>query len=360
MISDRDLARWRLHSQHLAAPAADAEELVRSLTAVQAENPSQSAWAVATRTAEPRPGDLAAALADGRVLRTHVLRPTWHYVHADDARWLIALTAPRVLPVFDQQLRPLADRMPQLTDAVEQVLAEASDRTRAEVGAALAGRGFELTGQQLMLLLGRLEMQLLVCSGAPRDGEHSYALMDARVPADPARSRDRDEGLAELALRYCTSHGPATERDLAYWATLTLTDARRGIAAAGAALASFEHDGRTFWHAADAAPPAGPAEPAAHLLQVLDEMYRGYQDSRWVIDGEGVVPRARETAIGMALVDGQLVAAMKRTVGAKAVRFALQPHRALTTAEAAALEDAAGRYGAFLGLEAELVVAPEA
>ena len=89
------------------------------MLAVQAENPSQSAWAVATRTTSPRQGDLADAIGDRRVLRTHVLRPTWHYVHADDAQWLLELTAPRVLPTVDQQLRPLADRMTALTDAVE-------------------------------------------------------------------------------------------------------------------------------------------------------------------------------------------------------------------------------------------------
>ncbi|MFF2272171.1 winged helix DNA-binding domain-containing protein [Agromyces sp. NPDC058136] len=348
MTTDRDIARWRLRSQSLAAPVDDAERVVGSLLAVQAENPSQSAWAVATRTTTPDRHDLAGALASGRVIRTHVLRPTWHYVHADDVRWLLELTAPRVFPVFDQQLTALDGRMHAITDAIEGVLGEASDRTRADLAAALADRGFELTGQQLMLVVGRLEMTGLVCSGVPRDGEHTYALMDERVPT--GRPFDREEALAGLALRYCTGHGPATERDLAYWATLTVTDARRGIAAVADRLDSFEHDGRTFWHA-PGGPPTGPAEPAGHLLQVLDEMYRGYQDSRWVLDGEGTVPRERESAIGMALVDGQLVAAMKRTVTAKAVAFALHPHRALTAGERRAIEDAAARYAAFLELE---------
>ena len=350
MITDRDIARWRLHSQLLAAPVGDAEQAVRSLLAVQAENPSQSAWAVATRTTAPRQDDLAGALADGRVLRIHVLRSTWHYVHADDAQWLQELTAPRVMPVFEQQLRPLGDRVDALGDAVESILDEASDRTRADLAAALAERGEELTGQQLMLLLGRLEVLGLVCSGMPRDGEHTYARFADRVPAP--RRLERDDALAELALRYFTSHGPATERDLAYWATLTVTDVRRGIAAAGDRLASFEHDGRTFWHAPGEAPAS--ASPAGHLLQVLDEMYRGYQDSRWVIDAEGVVPRARETAIGMALVDAQLVAAMKRTVTAKAVTFSMRPHRALGEGELEAIRDAAARYGEYLGLEARV------
>ncbi len=131
--TDRDIARWRLHSQHLAAPVDGAERAVRSLLAVQAENPSQSAWAVAARTSDPRPGDLADLLAAGRVLRTHVLRPTWHYVHADDALWLIELTRARVLRTVDQQLVPLADRMGALMDAVVEILAEAPDRTRTDL-----------------------------------------------------------------------------------------------------------------------------------------------------------------------------------------------------------------------------------
>lgn len=350
MITDRDIARWRLRSQHLAAPAESAEHVVRSLVAVQAENASQSAWAVATRTTAQRHDDLAQALAEGRVLRTHVLRSTWHYVHADDLQWLQDLTGPRVLPVFTQQLQPLADRMTALADTVERLLAEASDRPRGDLATALAASGEEFTGQQLMLLLGYLEVQGLITSGVPRDGEHTYALFADRVPKP--RRLDRDEALAELALRYFTAHGPATERDLAYWATLTLTDVRRGIAGAGDRLASFEHDDRTFWHAPGEPPTS--ASPAGHLLQVLDEMYRGYQDSRWVVDAEGIVPRGRETAIGMALVDGQLLAGMKRTVGPKAVTFEIRPHRVLSDGEVAAITDATERYGAFLGLVARV------
>ncbi|WP_164990343.1 winged helix DNA-binding domain-containing protein [Agromyces albus] len=352
VTGDRDIARWRLHSQLLAAPVASAEHVVSSLLAVQAENPSQSAWAVATRTTTPRQDDLAGMIASGRVLRTHVLRPTWHYVHADDARWLIELTAPRVLPVIDQQLKPLADELTRLIDSVTSILAENPDRTRNDLAGELAENGPPLTGQQLMLLMAHLELHALVCSGVPRDGEHTYALFADRVPAP--RQLERDESLAELALRYFTSHGPATERDLAYWATLTLTDVRRGLAIAADRLGSFEHDGRTFWHAPGAAPDA--AAPAGHLLQVLDEMYRGYQDSRWMLDAEGVMPRAREAAAGMALVDAQIVAGMRRAVGPTAVTFALLPFRELHARDVESIRDAAARYADYLGLEPRVEV----
>jgi hypothetical protein len=170
------------------------------------------------------------------------------------------------------------------------------------------------------------------------------------------RRLDRDEALAELALRYFTGHGPATERDLSYWATLTLSDVRRGLAQVRDQLASFDHDGRTFWHAPGDSPATDRLSPAGHLLQILDEIYRGYQDSRMVLDSDGIVPSGRETAIGMALVDAQMVARMKRTVGRRVV-FEITPYDGtLSPSHRTSVEQAAARYGEFLGLEHEFVV----
>ena len=354
MPTDAEIARWRLRSQHLVEPGLPAAtDVVRSLLAVQAENPAQSAWAVAARTAQPNAADLAAALADGRVLRTHVMRPTWHYVTADDLPWLLELTAPRIRPTFREQLRTLhgldGQRVERLGGVVHDALAGGRHLTRPQLSDALAAVGHELTGQALMHLLGEVELQGLLCSGAPAEGVHSYALLAERVPSP--RRLDREQALAELALRYATGHGPVTVADLAYWATLTLTDARAGLAAVADRLERFEHDGRTFWHAAGEEPPDGRQRPEAHLLQVLDETYRGYQDSRWVIDAAGAVPRVRGTAIGMVLVDGQLVAAMKRSVTGRRVTFELRPHASWAPEMLDPVERAATAYGAFLARE---------
>jgi len=353
VLTDHALARWRLRSQHLVTPhAPDAAAVVSHLLAVQAENPSQSAWAVATRTTAPEAEDLNLLLASGAVIRTHVLRPTWHYVSADDAAWLIEVTAPRVRGTADHVMREVfglaRDDAETAAGVVLDLLGEGRPLDRPTLAARLTDRGRDLTGQQLMMLLADLELQCLVCSGPPTDGHHTYALFADRIP-NPRRL-DREEALAELALRYVTGHGPVTDRDLAYWATLTLTDARAGLAAVAARLASFEHDDRTFWHLPGQEPPTDAGEPRGHLLQILDETYRGYQDSRWVLDAAGAVPRSRESAIGMALVDGQLVAAMKRTVTSTRVTFALQAYDSWTPEALAPIEQAAARYGAFLGL----------
>jgi hypothetical protein len=355
VTTDHEIARWRLRTQRLVAPhAGGAAEVVASLLGVQAENPSQSAWAVACRTTDPRADDLASLLASGAVLRTHVLRPTWHYVSADDLVWLTELTAPRVLRTVDQQLvKQHGYDDAEFDRAAADVLDVLGDRhlTRPEVDTGLRERGRHLDGQGLMLLLAHLELCLHICSGAPADGVHTYAAVATRVPAP--RRLDRDEALAELALRYFTSHGPATERDLAYWATLTLTDVRTGLAAVADRLASFEHDGRTYWHAPGEEPPPD-TEPRGHLLQILDEMYRGYQDSRMVLDADGLAPGGRDLGLGMGLVGGQLLAAMKRTVSETRVVFDLTPLRDLGAEEKRALEDAASRYGDFLARTPDL------
>ncbi|WP_021593545.1 winged helix DNA-binding domain-containing protein [Actinomadura welshii] len=357
-MRDVDVARWRLRSQHLVRPhAGSAGEVVGSLLAVQAENPGQAAWAVAARTRNPDQADLATLLDDGSVVRTHVLRPTWHYVQAEDVGWLLDLTGPRVRRLTGRQLRNAhgldESSIDQAVAAVLEALESRGHLTRAQLAEELSERGVLGGGQMLMILLAHAELDGLICSGRVADGEHTYALMAERVPAP--RRLSRTEALAELALRYYTGHGPATERDLAYWATLTLTDVRAGLHEVRDRLDSFEHDGRTFWHA-PGEPPGDPQDPAGHLLQILDETYRGYQDSRWVLDAAGDVPRTREAATGMALVDAQLAASMRRTIGRDRVRFDLRPYRALTRPQLEALDQAAGRYGEYLRLKTEVTL----
>jgi hypothetical protein len=357
-VRDVDIARWRLRSQHLARPhAGSARDAIGSLLAVQAENSGQAAWAVASRTASPDQAELAALLEDGAVLRTHVLRPTWHFVLAEDIAWLLDLTGPRVRRSTGQQLRNAHGldeaAIDRAVTAVADALAESGHLTRTRLADELGERGVKVSGQMLMILLAHAELDGLICSGRVAGGQHTYSLMSDRVPAP--RRLERTEALAEIALRYFTGHGPATERDLAYWASLSLTDVRAGLQQVRDQLGSFRHDGRTFWHAPGGA-PGGRQEPAAHLLQILDETYRGYQDSRWVLDAAGAVPRVRAATTGMALVDAQIVAAVRRTVSRDQAHFELRPYGDLTAAEIAAIERAAGRFGEYAQVKAQIAM----
>ena len=357
-LDERAIARWRLHTQRLSGHTYPSPEAaVEGLLAVQAENHPQASWAVATRTPGTTEARFADLFDDGAVLRTHVLRPTWHFVRPDDIRWLVELTAPRVRRTLVQLARTL-DLDDALLDAAADVIVAALSGgvhlTRDALGERLRDAGLPAEGQRLGVMMFHAELSCLVCSGAvDGGGDHTYALLDERAPR--ARRRDRDEALAEIVLRYFTGHGPATERDLAYWATLTLTDVRAGLAAVADRLDRFDHDGRTYWFGQPAPGDATP-RPRGHLLLTLDEYHNGYQDSRGALDADGLVPRGRRPNVGMTLIDGQMVGGMRRTVRGSGVTFEVDPFRDLDDDERAALDEAARRYGRFLDLDPTLVI----
>ncbi len=360
-MDDRAIARWRMHTLRLTGQTYPTPRaVVEGLLAVQSENHSQASWAVATRTSGITAAEFARLFDDGAILRTHVLRPTWHYVRPDDIRWLVEVTAPRISRLMIQLQRSL-DLDDAVVDASAQVIADALSggvhMTRDALAVRLREAGLPAEGQRLGVMVANAEMSALVCSGAMRGRHHTYALLDERAPQ--ARRLDRDEAVAELVLRYFTGHGPATERDLAYWATMTLTDVRRGLAVIGDRLERFEHDGRTFWYG-QPPPDDGSMAPRAHLLQVLDEYHNGYQDSRYVLDVNGLVPRGRPATMGMVLLDGQMVGGMRRTIRGDEVVFDVGLFRRLDDEEQAELDSAADRYGRFLDLDARVVTTPRA
>lgn len=350
-LDDRAISRWRFHTQHLSGPpAASIEATVAHLLGVQAENHAQAMWALAARCEGVTEADVSQLFDSGAILRTHVLRPTWHFVSPDDIRWLLDLTRPRIRRTFRQLQKSVEATDAEIEAAaqiVEDSVKEEGPLTRDQLGERLEDAGFEGSGYRLVLALVQTELEAVICSGPMIGNEHTYALLAERAPG--SRALDRDEALAELVLRYFSSHGPATERDLAYWATQTLTDVRAGLKAVGDSLESFDHDGRTYWHSSPR--QEGDQPVAGHLLQLLDECYRGYQDSRWVIDAEEIVPRTREPAIGIAVVDAQIVAHMRRTLRADSVEFELGPYRKLSDDDLALLEATAADYGRFLDLE---------
>ena len=358
-IDDRAIARWRLHTQRLSGHRYPSPEaVVDGLLAVQAENHAQAAWAVAARTSGTTHETFARLFDDGAILRTHVLRPTWHFVRPTEIRWLLELTAPRIRRLVTTQQRQLElddGMLEHAREVIVEALHGAVQLTRDALARRLRAAGLPAEGQRLGLMLADAELAALICSGAMQGRLHTYALLDERAP--DVRRLDRDEALTELATRYFTGHGPATERDLAYWATMPLTDVRRGLAQAEAAgkLDRFEHDGRSFWFGEPPPAPEVPLQPRALLLQILDEYHHGYQDSRHVLDVDGIVPGGRATTMGMALVVGQMVAGMRRAVDAERVTFEIERFRALDDGELAALQEAAERYAAFLGVGAATV-----
>ena len=214
------------------------------------------------------------------ILRTHVLRPTWHFVAPEDLRWLLALTGPRLKRGDASRRRALEiDAAVQLagTLAIERAIAKDGPRTRSELREALASSGIETDPARFTHLIMHAELDAVVCSGPRRGSAQTYALAADRVPSAPDRSRD--EGLAELAARYVASHGPAQDIDFAWWSGLSLGDARRGLAAASTGARSRGHRRTRRSGSRRTARRRREARgPTMHLLPNYDELLVAFRD----------------------------------------------------------------------------------
>jgi Winged helix DNA-binding domain len=273
----------RLATQRLTGPAASSpEQVVGELLAVQSQDAPLARLAIAQRF-DGHTDAVAAALDAGRLVRTHVLRPTWHYVLRDDLAWLLELTAPRILSGNAARHRQLGLDDPAvvagLLDAIAAHLADGLPVTRHQLQAHLLDRGLltanPLVGQQMAHVLLQAELNALVASGPLAGREHTYTRWDA-----PAPGRDRPEAIAELTHRFFAHHGPASVADLMRWVRLNGTEIRRAIAALGNRLAHTNGGGVPLYFAPDSVlPPARPAR--AHLISTFDEAFLSYRDVRW-------------------------------------------------------------------------------
>lgn len=363
------IARLRLRNQRLAGPPADAAPLrtaadvVAWMGAVQAQEYPYARWSVGQR-ANGVPDDAAvdAALARGDIVRTHVMRDTWHFVTRSDARWLLRLTGPRIQARNGTMYRKIGLDAAQLakTDALlADVLSGGVQLTRRALAGELAQRGVVADGFRLGYILMHAELEEAICSGARQGKHHTYALFDDRVP--PAPPFDRDEALAEAVRRFFTSHGPATVKDFTWWSYLTVADARRGLDLVGDEFVPIEIDGRTYWSAAgDTGVTPRRGTHRAHLLQVYDEYVIAYRESRDILDVDqlaGQLPGGRVMFLHAVILDGQVIGHWRRQITKTAVVVETQILRPLGKAEAAAVEEAVARHAAFMGLPADWVPA---
>jgi hypothetical protein len=320
---------------------------VRWLVAQQSQEYGPSKWGLGLRTDGHDDASVEAAYERGEILRTHALRPTWHSIASDDIRWLLRLTSPRVEAQNAYRYRQL-----ELDDRTlgrgKEVLAAALEGerhlTRRELAGPLREAGIETDGQRLAYIVMHAELDLLVCSGPHRGKQPTYALLDERAqgPAGPSG----EEALAELALRFFTSHGPACARDLAWWSSLKVSDAKAAAALAGDRLESFDFDGRTYWHGE--IPVASDQAMEALLLPDYDETFVGYRSPRVHLRGKVEDPAfVFERPI---TIDGVSVANWKRKIGPKRIDVVLTPLGRLSRRETQAIDAAFERYAAFMGL----------
>lgn len=359
-MTNGDIAGQRLTNQALTgSPMTDPVAVVQWLGAVQAQDYAAAKWAVGLRLPGATDNDIEQAMTTGTILRTHVMRPTWHFVAPADIRWLLALTAPRV-----NATNAYYYRKNELDDATFR-------RSNAALGHALQGNK-QLMRQELMdvlqhadiatddlrftLIMMRAELDGVICSGARHGKQFTYALLDERAPH--ARMLDHDAALAELTQRYFTSHGPATVQDFVWWSGLSVTDARAGLALMSGCLLHEMIDDQTYWFA-ESPPPMPDHIHTAHVLPNFDEYLVGYADRSAVFDAshtQHLDGRGDILSSNAIISAGRVIGTWKRTLKKDTVTIILRSFIPLNEAETSAVTAAAHRYGAFLGLSAHITV----
>src|SRR5262245_53103171 len=302
------IAANRLDNQRLRrATSRRPEEIVAWLGAVQAQEYPAARWGLGQRMGPGATDEAIRRAVDaGRILRTHVMRPTWHFVARDDIRWMLELTGPRVRRVMSHYFRRLElDALLTRAAAIfERALGDGPHLTRADLGVRLARRGVDAKGMRLGMLTMHAELEGLICSGAYNGKQLTYALVAERAPR--AKTLTRDEALARLTKRFFASHGPATERDFAWWSGLTVADAKRGLEMNRARREAI--DGLTYW-TIGRAPYSRRTNGVVHLLPVYDEYLIAYRDRDAVPHRVALIATGRGRPLPFqhpVVIDGQL------------------------------------------------------
>lgn len=309
-VWERRRAASRLRGPPLARP----EDVVAHLAAVQSQEFAQACYSLGLRSAPTTYAGVRRAFDDGRFLRTHLLRPTWHFVAPADLRWLLRLTGPRVQARNASRYRQLgldSRTLDRSAGLIVELLTGGNYLTRPEIGERLRAAGIDDAGQRQPYLLMDAELRGLVCSGPLRGTAHTYAPTDERVPAGVDTQPAEPE--VELARRFVVGHGPVSVRDLSRWSSLTAQACRRALTAPVSGLERTEVDGVELWFDASSAGPP-PASRHVHLLPLFDEAMLSFTAfAPPVVEAH---PAATDVHryVGSVVVDGRDVGSWRRTI----------------------------------------------
>ncbi|WP_020525567.1 winged helix DNA-binding domain-containing protein [Catelliglobosispora koreensis] len=351
-MNNRDIATWRMHEHRLwGTPFGDPVEALRWFGAMQAQEFGPAKWALGQRTRASDDGAIERLYRDGTILRTHVLRPTWHFVHRDDIRWVLQATKARVHQVNGTYYRKYGvdeESFAKCATVFTKALNGGNELNRKELMDVLAkDAGLTASGLHMAYVLMRAELEAVIVSGTVGGKAPTYAFFDDRVP--DKKSLPVEEAIVELARRYFTSRGPATVKDFVRWCSLTVADTKKALSVLNA-----EQDGNFYF----VKPNTGkaPKSPRIDLVQGFDEYIMSYSESKDVLRSD---TPARDidlrTYLHAILLDGQVIGHWRLVP--KPLTVEAELYRPLSKAETAALDSAVKRLGEFFGTKASWLIA---
>jgi hypothetical protein len=348
----------RLLSQQIAGTKfKTAKEIVGWMGAMQSQDFAMSKWAVGLRLPNSTDTLIQKALDKGDVLRTHLLRPTWHLVSANDIHWMLELTAPQVKASMKSRNKELEITEALFTKShklIEKALAAGEHLTREELLSKLENAKIVLDDNRAAHFLMEAELDGIICSGAVKDKKQTYALLSERV--SKTKKISREEALAKLAQRYFSSHCPATLKDFTWWSGLSITDAKAALEMVKTDFISEKIGEEIYWLTNSFSIPKNNFS-SAYLLPAFDEFIISYRDRtaslllehhKKAISDNGLFRPA-------IVVNGQVTGLWKRTIKKDKVIIETDFFQPPTKATQKLIAGAEEEFASFLNLKAENV-----
>ncbi len=359
-MTSPDIISLRQENQKLVQSTFEKPTDVLSwMCAMQAQEYAMAKWSIGLRLKGSKDADIEKNFNEGSILRTHLMRPTWHFVTPLDIRWMLELTASRVMVVnaFTYRECELDSKIfKKSNDIIVKALEGGKQLTRDKLKSALEKGKIFADGIRLSCFMMQAELDGIICSGARQGNQFSYALLDEWVP--PVKKLHRKEALEALSIRYFTSRGPATIPDFVTWSGLTVKDAKEGIAMIGSGLIKEMIDGREYFLTPYALKNKYNSK-LTFLMPDYDEYGMGYKDRSAMFN-----PRIKVPEIGirqfpynrMVILDGRIAGAWKRDIAKDRVIIQIDLFTQLSKPAHQKILSAAKKYADFLGMKAEILI----
>ncbi|MCI0707592.1 MAG: winged helix DNA-binding domain-containing protein [Ignavibacteriae bacterium] len=350
-MTDTEILHRRLVNQSIARTTfTTPAQVVASLGAVQAQVFDMATWAVGLRLTDATYEDVKRAFNKGAILRTHLLRPTWHFVAPKDIRWMLKLTSPRVHAANASAYRKLELDTKVFTRsnaALEKALRDEPQLTRLALREALERAKISTTGIRFGYLLMYAELEGVICSGPKLDKQFTYALLEKRVP--PSKLLNRNEALRELTKRYFTTRGPATLHDYVWWSGLTVKEAKEGIAELSGYLTKEIIDGHEYYFV-QTKPPRVTTNQSTFLFPDYDEYGISYKNRNALFGQNSMVKDLliKDPYIHIIIADGQPAGTWQRTLNRKSISVTTRLFPSVSKEKRKAIQRAVARYQAFI------------
>ncbi len=314
-MNTQDILKIRLHNHLLgSATLQEPHEVVSYMGAMQSQAFEMAKWGIGARLKGATNAAIEDAINTGKIIRTHILRPTWHFVAAEDIRWMLQLSAPRVKPILMGYWKMRGIEKSVYTPAIrviEKLLENGNHLTRQEIGDALIAQGIIADPDLTHCITGIAEIDGIVCSGRLKGNKQTYALMHEWIPK--TEKLCKEEALERLARTFFTSHGPATLQDFCWWSGMTLTDAKKVMGQMKHDFICKEVNGRTFWMKNDIVLPTNN-DDSLLLLPPFDEFVVSYKDRSELIEDHhyGKVMTKNGLFSPTVMLNGEIIGSWKK------------------------------------------------